>query len=317
MNILALPPVFGHLGTLGDATRCRLLAVLERREYSVSELCQALQLPQPTVSRHLRVLADDGWVAARSEGTRRPYRRVEHLAPDQAGLWNVVREQLAADGCLDEDLERAEAVLAQRQDRARDFFSDSAERWDEIRADLYGIRADLLPLFGLLDPDWSVADLGAGTGILASAIAPFVARVAVVDRSPEMLAAAERRLSGIDTVTFHRCELQELQLRSESIDLAVLSLVLHHVPEPEVVLAEVFRVLRPGGRVVIVDMREHDRADLGEEMGHLWPGFDPPSLSGWLAEAGLSPSNWVPLRPDPAGRGPLLFLQSAVRPPTT
>lgn len=314
MNILAPPPVFGHLGTLGDVTRCRLLAVLERREYSVSELCQALQLPQPTVSRHLRVLAEDGWVTARSEGTRRPYRRIDELAPDQSRLWDIVREQLFADGRLDADLERAEAVLAQRQDRARDFFSASAERWDEIRAELYGIRADLLPLFGLLDPTWSVADLGAGTGILTSAIAPFVDRVAVIDRSPEMLAAARRRLSATDNVSFHAAELETLPLPSESIDLAVLSLVLHHVAEPDVALHEVRRVLRPGGRLIVVDMREHDRVDLGEEMGHLWPGFDGQSMTRWLDDAGLIPSTWVPLRPDPAGRGPLLFLQSAVRP---
>ena len=314
MNILTPPPVFGHLGTLGDVTRCRLLAVLERREYSVSELCQALQLPQPTVSRHLRVLAEDGWVTSRSEGTRRPYRRVADLAPDQSRLWDIVREQLSADGRLAADHERAEAVLAQRQDRARDFFSASAERWDEIRAELYGIRADLLPLFGLLDPTWSVADLGAGTGILASAIAPFVDRIAIVDRSPEMLAAARRRLSATDNASFHRGELETLPLPSESIDLAVLSLVLHHVADPEVALRDVRRVLRPGGRLIIVDMREHDRTDLGEEMGHLWPGFDGQSMTRWLEDAGLTPSGWVPLRPDPAGRGPLLFLQSAVRP---
>jgi ArsR family transcriptional regulator len=315
MNILTPPPVFGHLGTLGDVTRCRLLAVLERREYSVSELCQALQLPQPTVSRHLRVLAEDGWVTARSDGTRRPYRRIDDLAPDQSRLWEIVREQLSADGRLAADLERAEAVLAQRQDRARDFFSASAERWDEIRAELYGIRADLLPLFGLLDPAWSVADLGAGTGVLASAIAPFVSRVVVVDRSPEMLSAARRRLTGTDNVSFHQGELQALPLPAESIDLAMLSLVLHHVPEPDVVLEEVRRVLRPGGRLIIVDMREHDRVELGEEMGHLWPGFDGPRMTRWLEDAGLRPSSWVPLRPDPAGRGPLLFLQSAVRLP--
>jgi ArsR family transcriptional regulator len=159
-----------------------------------------------------------------------------------------------------------------------------------------------------------VADLGAGTGVLASAIAPFVSRVEVVDRSPEMLGAARRRLVGTDNVSFHQGELQRLPLQSESVDLAVLSLVLHHVPEPEVVLGETFRVLRPGGRLIIVDMREHDRADLGEEMGHLWPGFDGPSLTSWLEDAGYAPSNWIPLRPDPAGRGPLLFLQSAVRP---
>lgn len=314
MNTATLPPVLGHLGTLGDVTRCRLLAVLERREFSVSELCQALQLPQPTVSRHLRVLADDGWVASRADGTRRPYRRVDELAPDQARLWDVVRGQLAEDARLREDRERADAVLALRRDRSRDFFSASADRWDEIRAELYGIRADLLPLFGLLDPTWIVADLGAGTGVLSAAVAPFVSRVIVVDRSPEMLAAARERLSGALNVGFREGEVECLPLDDASVDVAVLSLVLHHVTEPSQALAEVRRVLRPGGRLVVVDMREHDRAEMSEEMGHQWPGFGSERLTRFLVESGLEPGPFVPLPPDPDARGPLLFLQGARRP---
>jgi ArsR family transcriptional regulator len=316
MNTTTPPPVLGHLGTLGDVTRCRLLAVLEQREFSVSELCQALQLPQPTVSRHLRVLAEDGWVTARAEGTRRPYRRVDELPPDQATLWHVVRGQLADDPRVVEDRERADAVLAQRQDRSRDFFSASADHWDEIRAGLYGIRADLLPLFGLLDPRWSVADLGAGTGVFAAAVAPFVDRVMVVDRSPEMLQAARGRMADRGNVRFRQGDLEALPLDDGSVDLAILSLVLHHVAEPGAALSEIHRVLRPGGRLVIVDMREHDRSELAEEMGHQWPGFDAQPLRRWLTEAGLEPGPWVPLPPDPDARGPLLFLQGAVRPPT-
>lgn len=313
MNTTAPLPVLNHLGTLSDATRCRLLAVLERREFSVSELCQVLQLPQPTVSRHLRVLSEDGWVVARSEGTRRPYRPSDTRSPEQEGLWGVVREQVLSDDRVAADFERAEAVLAQRQDRSRDFFSASAERWDEIRAELYGIRADLLPLFGLLDPEWRVADLGAGTGIFSSAVAPFVRNVVLVDRSPEMLTAARRRLAGADNVEFREGHLERLPLDDEVVDLAVVSLVLHHVPQPSIVFGEVARILRPGGRVIVVDMREHDRDDLSDEMGHVWPGFDRSMTDLWLTEAGLAPGPWVPLRPDPAGRGPLLFLQSAVR----
>lgn len=315
MNTTATPPVLGHLGTLGDVTRCRLLAVLERREFSVSELCQALQLPQPTVSRHLRVLADDGWVTSRADGTRRPYRRVDGLAPDQARLWEVVRGELAGDPRLDEDRERADAVLALRRDRSREFFSTSADRWDEIRAELYGIRADLLPLFGLVDPSWTVADLGAGTGVLSAALAPFVARVVVVDRSPEMLAAARRRMAAADNVGFREGEVEALPLDDASVDLAVLSLVLHHVADPPRALAEVRRVLRPGGRLVVVDMREHERADMVEEMGHQWPGFGPDRLIEWMSAAGLESGPVVPLPPDPDARGPLLFLQGARRPP--
>jgi ArsR family transcriptional regulator len=314
MNTQAALPVLQHLGTLGDTTRCRLLAVLERREFSVSELCQVLQLPQPTVSRHLKVLAEDGWVRARSDGTRRPYRRVDELASEQAELWAVVQAQISSDSRVAEDRERADAVWSAREMRSRDFFSASAERWDEIRTTLYGIRADLLPLFGLLDPEWSVADLGAGTGVFASAVAPFVRSVTVVDRSPEMLAAARRRMADVPTVRFREGDLEALPIDDGAIDLVVVSLVLHHVADPAAALTEVARVLRPGGRLIVVDMRHHDRGELTDEMGHLWPGFESAELHEWLAGAGLRTGPWVPLVPDPSAQGPLLFLQSATRP---
>lgn len=313
MNTLTLPPLLGHLGVLSDATRFRLLMALEQREFSVSELCRVLQLPQPTVSRHLRLLAEGGWVVSRSDGTRRPYRRSGDLDEEQTALWEAVRGPAELDARVREDRERAEAVLAERRDRSRDFFSSTAERWDTIRADLFGIRADLLPLFGLLDPDSTVADLGAGTGVFASAIAPFVERVVVVDRSPEMLAAARARLASADGVEFHEGEVESIPLPDASVDLAVLSLVLHHLTDPTRVLLEVHRILRPGGRLVLVDIREHDRAELTEEMGHQWPGFSPERMRAWLREAGLTPRPPIPLRPDADARGPLLFVQVARR----
>ncbi|NNF37681.1 MAG: metalloregulator ArsR/SmtB family transcription factor [Gemmatimonadetes bacterium] len=317
MNTQAPLPVLQHLGTLGDTTRCRLLAVLERREFSVSELCQVLQLPQPTVSRHLKVLAEDGWVRARSDGTRRPYRRVDDLPLHQGELWAVVQAQITADPRVEEDRERADAVWSAREMRSRDFFSASADQWDDIRTTLYGIRADLLPLFGLLDPRWNVADLGAGTGVFASAVAPFVRSVTVVDRSPEMLATARGRMAEVSSVRFREGDLETLPIDDGAIDLAIVSLVLHHVADPAVALAEVARVLRPGGRLILIDMRQHDRGELTEEMGHLWPGFAAPELHDWLIAAGLRVGPWVPLVPDPSARGPLLFLQSATRPRTT
>lgn len=313
MNTTALPPLLGHLGVLSDATRFRILMTLESREFSVSELCRILQLPQPTVSRHLRLLAEGGWVVSRSDGARRPYRRNGALGQEQAALWHTLRGAASDDPRIREDGERAEAVLAERRDRSRDFFSATADRWDSIRAELYGIRADLLPLFGLLDPGWTVADLGAGTGVLAAAVAPFVERVVVVDRSPEMLAAARERMPSSGTVEFHEGEVEQLPLADETVDVAVLSLVLHHLPDPARVLAEARRILKPGGRLVLVDIREHDRAELTEEMGHQWPGFTSAQLHAWLQAADLTPLPTVPLPPDAEARGPLLFLQVARR----
>jgi ArsR family transcriptional regulator len=307
-------PILDRLSTLGELTRCRLLALLDGHELTVSELCQALQLPQPTVSRHLKVLSDDGWVSARADGTARHYSGVDPLPPGSADLWALVRAQLDGTEQAAEDRERARAVVALREDRARAFVSESAERWDDVRAELYGARADLLPLFGLLEPDWTLADLGTGTGVLPATAAPYVRRAVGVDRSPEMLAAARRRTADLPNVELVAGELEALPLESGTVELAVLSLVLHFVPEPARALAEAERILRAGGRLIIVDQRRHGRDEYRHEMGHQWAGFDPARLASWLAAVGLVPGPCRPLPPDPHARGPLLFVCTARKP---
>jgi ArsR family transcriptional regulator len=309
-----MPSLLDRLGTLGDLTRCRLLSLLDGREFTVTELCQVLQMPQPTVSRHLKVLADEGWVTARARGTTRWYRRVDPLPPGARELWALVRGDVAATTQADEDRERAMSVLALREDRGRAFVSESAEHWDDLRAELYGGAVDLLPMFGLLDPAWTLADLGTGTGALPVAVAPYVGRAIGVDRSPEMLASARRRARGLDNVELVEADLAALPLEDGGVDLAVLSLVLHFVADPGAVLAEVRRTLRPGGRLLLVDLRAHDRAEYPEEMGHLWPGFEAEQISAWLTGAGLVPGPRHLVAPDTEARGPMLFLQTAQSP---
>ncbi len=286
------------------------MALLERHELTVSEVCQATLLPQSTASRHLRILVDDGWLDVRSEGTSRFY-RVSDLAPDAQELWALVRGELEGSPGWAEDRERARSVVAARQDRSRAFFSASAERWDALRGELYGTRAELLPLFGLLEPGWVVGDLGAGTGALSAALAPFVARVVAVDRSAEMLAAARQRLEGLEGVELREGELEELPVEDGVLDVAVLSLALAYVPEPGRAVAEAARALVPGGRLVVVDMRPHEREAQREEMGQIWAGFPEERLLTWMEAAGLEEARIVPLPPRPEATGPLLFLATA------
>lgn len=309
MNTLSPPPILEHLSALGDETRTRILVLLERSEFTVSELCAALQLPQPTVSRHLRTLLDDGWLASRAEGRNRHYRLAEDMGEAHRDLWRVVRTGLADGAVYAADAERARQVLAERRRRSAEFFAASADRWDPLRRDLFGARAEFLPLLGFLDPAWTVGDLGTGTGGLAVTLAPFVGRVVAVDRSDAMLREASRRLEGHDNVALRRGDLEELPVADGELDVAILSLVLHYVVDPPDALAEAWRALRPGGRILVVEMRAHERGPAyAQEMGHIWPGFDEERMAAWLRGAGFANVHARPLPPDPEATGPLLFI---------
>ena len=305
--------VFDRMNALGDLARGRLLLLLEHGEFTVSELVQVSQLPQSTVSRHLKILADDGWVTSRASGTSRYYRMAASLDLAARELWGLVRLDMRAAGFAEEDDERAQVVLRERRDRSRDFFSSVAHRWDSVREELFGTDSEIFPLFGLLDPTNTLGDLGAGTGHFAACVAPFVGRVIAVDASEEMLEVARDRLEGAANVDLRCGDLEDLPIDDGELDLAMLLLVLHCVVDPPTILEEARRTLKPGGRLIIVDMRCHSREGYQEEMGHVWPGFDEADLAGWHREAGLADFAYRPLPPHPEASGPLLFVTSATK----
>ena len=298
---------------LADPTRSRLLLALERNEMSVNELRAVLQLPQSTISRHLKMLSAEGWVEARAEGTSRHYRLAsDTLDPAIRRLWQIVREEIMHTSAAEHDARRTQAVLAERSTRSQQFFSTSAGQWDRMRLELFGRRADIA-LLGLLDESWTVADLGSGTGAITQSLAPFVERVIAVDESGAMLAAARKRLHGVENVDIRNGRLEALPLSDGEVDVALLFLVLHYVTDPARVISEAVRVLKPGGRLLVLDMMPHDRQDLRQTMGHLWQGFDAVTLSGWMQAAGLEGFRYNGLPADPDAKGPILFAASAKR----
>jgi ArsR family transcriptional regulator len=305
-------PVFDRLSALADPIRGRLLLGLEHRELSVRELQAALRLPQSTVSRHLKVLADLGLVITRSEGTSNWYRMPgRDLDPGVRRLWLAIRDEVAASPAAHRDAERLERVLAERHLTSQRFFASAAGQWDRVRQDLFGERSLQLGLLGLLDPAWVVGDLGCGTGHLTAMLAPFVGRVIAVDESAAMLRTARQRTRDLPGVDLRSGTLEELPVADAELDAAMLVLVLHHSGQPERVLASARRALRPGGRLLLVDMLPHDRAEYREQMGHQWLGFAEAELTGWLAGAGFTPPRFVRLPHDPAAKGPPLFAATA------
>ena len=312
MNGRSGTALFEHLASLSDTTRSRLLLLLDRNELTVSEICTVMQLPQSTVSRHLKALADSGWVSSRAEGTSNLYtKNGDDRDPAARRLWLLVREHVGPTAAAAQDRRRLRTALAARRSKSQEFFSSSAGQWDRVRDELFGDRFHLAALGALADRDWIVADLGCGTGQVTAALAPFVARVIAVDESPAMLHAAKRRLHGIDNVDLRRGELESLPIEDARVDAAMLTLVLHHVPEPSAAVTEVARVLKPGGRVILVDMLPHDRESYRQRMGHVWLGFSEDQIGRVLRDSGLEEVRVVPLPPDARAKGPALFVATA------
>ncbi len=309
------PALLDQMRVLGDPARGRILLLLEGTALTVKELCAVVQLPQPNVSRHLKVLAETGWVDAEAVGTSRKYRFVDGGMDSHArSLWLLVRKELAASVAGQGDARRLRTVLAARRSRSERFFRSGARRWDRLRDALFGDGFFLASLPALLEPGCVVGDLGCGTGRVAEAIAPYVRRVVAVDGSAAMLRAARKRLAAFPHVELRSGALEALPIGDGALDAATLVLVLHHVSEPARVLAEAARALAPGGRLLVVDMLPHDREEYRRSMGHVWLGFAEPAMAGLLRETGLHEVLVRPLAPSPSARGPSLFVARGVKP---
>lgn len=305
---MQVAPILDHMSALADPTRCRMLLLLEAHELTVGEICAVLQMPQSSVSRHLKTLADDDWVVSRRDGTSRYYSMpVDDLGEAARRLWPIIREQVAATTATAQDLRRLKGVLARRRVTSEQFFASAAGRWDRLREDLFGDTFYLWAVLGLIDPATVVGDLGCGTGQLSQTVAPYVERVIAVDASPDMLAAARERLGDCPNVETRQGELEALPIGNEELHAAMLSLVLHYSPDPARALEEVERVLRPGGRVLVVDMLPHDREEYQQQMGHVWLGFSEKQVAKFLSGAGVEDIRVRALPADPDAKGPALF----------
>lgn len=299
---------------LADPVRCRLLLVLERQELAVSDLCAVTQLPQSTVSRHLKTLSDNAWLVSRRDGTRHLYRNAAGELPASAGqLWALTRVEVEQSPAGQNDLQRLDSVLARQRSRSQEFFDASGSQWDALRDELFGNKFHLSALMGLVAADALVGDLGTGTGTVTEALAPFVGEIIGVDASTAMLGVAAQRLQRFPNVELRHGELTSLPIDDGVLDVATLMLVLHHIEQPELAIAEASRALKPGGRILIVDMLPHDRVEYQKDMGHMWLGFSRDLIENYLMDAGFEAARFVELPPAPEAKGPNLFAVSATK----
>ncbi len=311
------PPVTDQLAALAEADRLRILRLLEREELSVGELAKVLQLPQSTLSRRLKLLADAGWVERRAEGAASLYLLAVDTLPElMRQLWHAVRAQMTGDEIerqLQADSLRLASVLAERRANSQTYFGRIAGEWDVIRRELFGSGFTARALLALLPSHWIVADLGCGTGNAAEHLAPFVKRVVAVDFSEPMLEAAQKRLAAFDNIDFVQGDLAALPLEDESVNAAVCVLVLHHLDNPIQALREMARVLKPGGKGLLIEMQAHDRREYRTTMGHKHLGFTDDAISELLREAGFQNPQLTVVSGAPDAKGPNLLLVMAER----
>jgi ArsR family transcriptional regulator len=279
----------GLLRLLGDEARLRLLRALSREALNVSELTAVLGLAQSGVSRHLRLLREAGLVAEERTGGFAWYRLAPNLTTDEgprAALWTWLQAEFATPSSATRaDDARLEEVRRLRKESFRDH-GGSGERRQLVpgRSWMAWSRA-----LGLLLPPLDVADLGCGEGYLTIEAARWARAVVAVDRSAAVLARAQAMAARrkVANIVWKRGELERLPLPAASVDVALLSQALHHVPDPAAALAEARRILRPSGRLLVLDLREHDESWVRGKLGDHWLGFSERRLQALLAEAGF------------------------------
>ena len=303
--------LLGWMACLSDPTRLRLLRVLDPHELGVAELCDVLQLPQSTVSRHLKLLADERWLRSRRQGTVHLYRMpAAELAPAARKLWALAREQTEPWPAVRQDQLRLSRRLLDRRQASETFFAGAAGQWDRLRDELYGRAFNQQAMLALLPEDAVVADLGCGTGAIAAQLAPWVGQVIGVDSAAAMLKAAARRTEGLKNVDLRRGDLTAIPIDDGACDAAMLVLVLSYVTDAPTVLGEMARILKPGGRAVVVDLLAHDREDFRQQMRQQVAGFKLDQVRTMMAESGFDVTRTLPLPPEADVKGPAMFLAS-------
>ncbi|MCK4660972.1 MAG: ArsR family transcriptional regulator [Phycisphaerae bacterium] len=278
------------LKAMADPTRLKIMQALLRHELSVTEIVAMLAIPQSTVSRHLKVLRNAELISDRRNGV------TVHYAPSSVAMGgdNDSLQSRLARWLEDEPVprglqERLQRVLEQRHAETVDFFESVGQRWDQMRTDCFGNSFHLEALTTLLPKSWVVADIGAGTGYLLPGLAAVFEKVIAVEPVPALLEVARSRLGpdDVNRVDLRRGDLRGLPIEDGEVDLAIAMLVLHHVPDPDAALAEVGRVVRSGGRILVVEQQAHRCEAFRELMHGRWWGFEPDSLAAQVRAAGF------------------------------
>ena len=294
------------LKAAGEETRLRVLALLAEAELTVSDLTDILRQSQPRISRHLKLLVEAGLVERFREGTWAFFRLAEHGGG--ADVARALIERLnPGDQTIARDRERLSSVRQARAAAAQAYFRAHAAEWDRIRklhvadeAVEDAIRAALSD-----KPFRSLLDLGTGTGRMLEMFGPDIERGLGLDLSLDMLLLARDRLerAGLRNCSVRQGDIYDLPLANDSFDVVILHQVLHFLDDGARAIREAARVLRPGGRLLVVDFAPHEQEFLREQFAHRRLGFAPDTVMQWITASGLDPVMHKSLAPEPGSEG--------------
>lgn len=274
-----------HCGLLGDATRLRLLALLEREELTVAELAGITRLAQPRVSTHLAKLRQAGLVTDRRDGVSVYYRLADNASERPLmRIWELLRDNLE-DGQVANDFQRLPDILAARrggQNWPDSVAGDMERHYSPGRTWETTTRA----LVQMLRPG-RVLDIASGDGVMAELLSDIAERMDCVDLSPRVVQAGQQRLSGHDNVRFHQADMHALPFADGSFDTVLLMHALTYSETPQQAIAEGARVTRRTGRLIGATLRRHRHPRQVEPYGHVNAGFTVRELTGWADKAGM------------------------------
>jgi ArsR family transcriptional regulator len=276
------------LKALADPCRLRLTAVLLSGEFTVQELTRIMGMGQSRISRHLKILSEAGVLSVKRQGTWSYYRAGE-VNNFFAGIRPTFQREIEFIPQRGQDLAAVAEVLEERRRRSQEFFDRHARQWDDLARTLLPVPEYRQRLLEQVPEGSTVLEIGVGTGGLLQELAARASQVIGVDHSPAMLEEARRRLvnGGVSGVELRLGEMGHLPLPDASVGCVVANMVLHHAADPAQVLAEIRRVLAPGGLLLLADLARHEREAARDQLADQWLGFEADELDGWLGNAGF------------------------------
>lgn len=280
---------------LADESRLRILNALQYGVFNVQELTCLLELTQPTISHHLKILSSAGLVSVEKTGTWAFYRLVQDESIPVSGsiVQNLLKllqsTELQSNGStFKSDSVQIKKLLDSRRDKAKAFFDSAASQWKTLRNEIQGEESYFEEVKALISSTESILELGCGGGVFLDAITPRKGKTIAVDYSDAMLESAKNLLGKkSEGVDFRLGYLEHLPIGDESVDVAISYMVLHHISDPRLVMTDTLRALKSGGKFIIVELSKHSNEHMRDKFSDLWLGFNPSEMKTWAQDAGF------------------------------